>query len=296
MRGKRAKKYRKLMHQYEINFNFRPPYQVLLDSDFLTDTANKKIDVLPRLQTVLGAEIKPMISTCCMRHLYTASPKNESLIEHAKTFERRRCGHHELETPLSSTECLLSCVDPKDNQTNKNRYVICTQDPRLRAKMREIPGTPIVYISQSVVILEPMNHASEGVREKLEREKFRLGLKGRRGAGQEVGEKRKREGDDEGRQERWEGGEGGDARPQKKRAKGPKGPNPLSVKKSKKKTDAGPTERTERRQKEDGAPHDGAADAAAGDEGAEAAKRKRRRKHKPKGDGGAAGDEEGDAP
>lgn len=29
MRAKRSKKYRKLMHQYELTFNFREPYQVL---------------------------------------------------------------------------------------------------------------------------------------------------------------------------------------------------------------------------------------------------------------------------
>lgn len=29
MRAKRSKKYRKLMHQYELTFGFREPYQVL---------------------------------------------------------------------------------------------------------------------------------------------------------------------------------------------------------------------------------------------------------------------------
>jgi U3 small nucleolar RNA-associated protein 23 len=34
MRAKRSKKYRKLMHQYELNFGFREPYQVLGTSLF----------------------------------------------------------------------------------------------------------------------------------------------------------------------------------------------------------------------------------------------------------------------
>lgn len=29
MRAKRSKRYRKLMHQYELTFGFREPYQVL---------------------------------------------------------------------------------------------------------------------------------------------------------------------------------------------------------------------------------------------------------------------------
>lgn len=36
MRAKRSKKYRKLMHQYEMTFGFREPYQVLgMADDFL---------------------------------------------------------------------------------------------------------------------------------------------------------------------------------------------------------------------------------------------------------------------
>lgn len=38
MRAKRSKKYRKLMHQYELAFNFREPYQVLGMSQFIATT------------------------------------------------------------------------------------------------------------------------------------------------------------------------------------------------------------------------------------------------------------------
>lgn len=39
MRAKRSKKYRKLMHQYEMTFGFHEPYQVLgtLRASFLTE-------------------------------------------------------------------------------------------------------------------------------------------------------------------------------------------------------------------------------------------------------------------
>lgn len=61
MRGKRAKKYKKVMRQYELGFNFREPYQVLVDSQLLQDTS--KIDVVGRLKGVLGGEVK-MVCPC----------------------------------------------------------------------------------------------------------------------------------------------------------------------------------------------------------------------------------------
>jgi len=185
-----------------------------------------------------------------MRHLYDAEPKDETLIEHAKGFERVRCGHHELEKPLSTFDCLKSVVDPKSSRTNKYHYIIASQDDNLRYFMRSIPGVPLIYIKRSVMIMEPMASATNNVREKEERLKFSAGLTGRRNPSGGVKRLREDDGKDEGvvdqgvaRSETRADGSGGqaqttddvaggDAAPsKKKRKKGPSGPNPLSVQK-----------------------------------------------------------------
>lgn len=112
-------------------------------------------------------------------------------------------------------------MDPKGSGTNRNRYVVASQDGEVRESMRGKVGVPIVYVNRSVMILEPMARASERVREREERGKIRAGTK--RGGDQ----KRKR--DDDGEEAEAEVQE-----PRKKKVKGPKGPNPLSVKKAKK--------------------------------------------------------------
>lgn len=73
------------------------------------------------------------------------------VIEKAKEFERRRCGHRpeEYPEPLGTLECLGSCV----GKTNKHRYVVASQDPEVRTNMRAIPGVPLIYISRSVMIV-----------------------------------------------------------------------------------------------------------------------------------------------
>ena len=134
---------------------------------------------------------------------------------------------------MSALECIMSCVDPKGRGTNKNKYVVATQELEIRQKLRAIPGVPLVYINRSVMILEPMASTSVKVKEGEEKAKIRAGLKTRRGATLAgAGEKRKRD-DEEGEESaQTEGG----AEPVKKKvkAKGPKGPNPLAVKKAKK--------------------------------------------------------------
>lgn len=234
--------------------------------------------VLTRCRTV--------ITQCSMRHLYAAAsePGVSYLIDKAKTFERRRCGHlpEEYPEPLSAKECLSAVVDPKSTKHNKHRYCVASQDIEVRKAMRGVLGVPLVYINRSVMIMEPMAEASVETRERGEKSKFRDGLK--RGSGS-AGMKRKRGEDDE--DDKPNAGE--EAQKKKKKFGAPKGPNPLAVKKSKKKvTDEGAKvsgKDGDVQKKLDGAATDAPADGSSNADG----KKKRRRKHKSAGAG--AGDE-----
>ncbi|KAF2146874.1 uncharacterized protein K452DRAFT_219118 [Aplosporella prunicola CBS 121167] len=302
MRGKRAKQYRKLMHQYGLTFGFREPYQVLVDAQMVQDAERFKMDLAGGLERTLQGKIKPMITHCSMRHLYEA--KDQTVIAHAKSFERRRCNHHELEKPLSTLECIQSVVDPKGANTNKHRYCVATQDPKVRAFLRKIPGVPLVYINRSVMIMEPMGGATEDVRDRAEKDKFRAGIKGTRRTAAELSAKRKRDEDgddsDVSMEDATAGAEAeGNAalQPKKKQKKGPKGPNPLSVKKPKDK----PTGKAA--QKPNKAPEkpkkaieeSETKEPSATDTAEEPAKRKRKRKNKPKTDGESAEAAQADA-
>lgn len=181
-----------------------------------------------------------MITQCSIRHLYTLKstnislPAKESLIATAKTMERRRCNHHELDEPLSTLECLSSIIDPKGSKTNKNRYVVASQEEGVRRYCRGVKGVPLLYVKRSVMIMEPMSKETAGVRARAEKEKFRQGLRGRvAGLG-----KRKRDKEDSEDEARARGDQSAvmndEAKTaQRRRTRGVKGPNPLSVKKPK---------------------------------------------------------------
>jgi U3 small nucleolar RNA-associated protein 23 len=223
-----------------------------------------------------------VITQCSMRHLYAASsePGISYLIDKAKTYERRRCGHRpeDYPEPLSEEDCLASVVDPKSNKSNKNCYVVASQEIEVRKHMRGIMGVPLVYIARSVMIMEPMAEATSDNRDREEKIKFRAGLK--RGSGSL---KRKREdGDDgDGEEKQIVGADGDSTRRKKKRGgKGPKEPNPLAVKKPKKTRSAEDGE-SKKTGEADGSNLDPAEPLESG------GKRKRRRKPKSSTDGTA---------
>lgn len=219
-------------------------YQVLIDADMIKDSQKLPNKLLGALEQTLQGKVKPMITQCSIRHLYTSDASNAATktawIETAKSFERRRCNHHELPEPLTTIECLSEVVDPKSSGTNKHRYVVASQDQEVRAKMRTIAGVPLIYINRSVMIMEPMAAKTEEIREQGERDKVRAGLKGRRGNVDLAGSKRKRDEEEDGAEDAGETAPDeavqvqGEPASKAKKRKGPKGPNPLAVKKPKK--------------------------------------------------------------
>lgn len=251
-----------------------------------------------------------------MRHLYAASsePGVSYLIDKAKTYERRRCGHlpADYPEPLSTETCLTTVVDPKGSKTNKHRYVVASQDVETRKAMRGILGVPLVYINRSVMIMEPMAGATAENREREERKKFRDGLK--RGSGSLKRKREEEEGEGgagkasekRGAQEQGQGQErsGDDPKKKKRNVRGVKGPNPLSVKKATKTKTVTKPEATKSGesavQKERKIATSASGDTAA-DEGVEATtsepttKRRRRRKHKPEAEAAGAGTGTGEA-
>lgn len=241
MKQKRAKAYRKQMSYYHLNFKFREPYQLLIDEEIILDAIRTRYDLIEGFKRTVQGEIKPMITQCTMEALYRA--KDQDAIDLARTFERRRCNHlpirkhqnhendhesdnknenendsknnkkenvksKEEEGPKSAFDCINSVVNI--NGKNKHRYIVATQKVGLRQIFRKIPAVPLIYMSRSVMILEPMSRNTEVERNRIESSKLTNGLNG-------LNDEQQDEEENEG----------------KKRKRSLKEPNPLSIKKKK---------------------------------------------------------------
>lgn len=234
----------------------------------------------------------------------------KALIDSVKeNFERRRCGHHPDETDaLSTLECLSSFV-VDSGKGSRNRYVVASQDAEVRRHMRGVKGVPLIYISRSVMIMEPMASGSAEVVSKEERAKFRSEIKPLASAGA----KRKRGGEDDSSKDGSGDGEDDDGdddddqstaagerrkapssrspavgvpdRKKRKKVYGPKGPNPLAAKKKKPKPTAMGDSGAKKAARGD---RDGAATATTGPSDQQGKKKRKRKSKKPavSGDGG----------
>ncbi|KAF9056347.1 Fcf1-domain-containing protein [Panaeolus papilionaceus] len=201
MRQKRAKAYRKLMQLYCMSFGFREPYQTLVDSEMCKLAVSQKFELVKQLGIVLQAEVKPMITQCCIHELYLQGREQQAAVDLAKTFERRRCNHREA---IAGDECLTSVIGDK----NKHRYVVASQSQPLRAHLRSIPAVPLVHMNRAVMVLEPPSDIT--LRAKMLNEEQKL-----HATGSDIAL----------------AGPSQQAESPMKKKKGPKAPNPLSVKK-----------------------------------------------------------------
>ncbi|ODV93494.1 hypothetical protein PACTADRAFT_46912 [Pachysolen tannophilus NRRL Y-2460] len=178
MRQKRAKAYRKQINVYVHTFKFRAPFQTIVDAELVLHCDKTSFDLQKGLDRTIQAEVKPMITQCCMQELYKS--RNQRAIDYAKSFERRRCNHPPSD-PLSSTECIKSIVDIKGE--NKHRYIVATQLDELRRYLRKIPGVPLVYMNRSVMVMEPLSQASLKIEKIVEKRKLTKGLNDAKYAG-----------------------------------------------------------------------------------------------------------------
>ncbi|KAH8113973.1 PIN domain-like protein [Phellopilus nigrolimitatus] len=264
MRQKRAKAYRKLMHVYCMSFGFRQPYQVLcecftgimlfgmigmtelfekllvllywvvsgtstltltssrnhgrtVDSEMCQEAVASKIDLTKQLTNVLQGDVKPMITQCSIHSLYLSGRSAQPAVDLAKMFERRRCNHREAKP---EEDCVRDVV----GASNTHRYVLAAQSPSLRQHVRQVPGTPIVHVKRSVMVLEPASEASEKAKSAMEEGHMRPTQAESSAIASSLAPQKK-------------DGTVDVVGPPKKKPKGPKGPNPLSVKKKKAKDD-----------------------------------------------------------
>lgn len=218
MRQKRAKAYKKQMGVYVHTFKFREPFQTIVDDELILTCIKSSFNLTKGLDRTIQSESKPMITQCCMQALYATN--NQAAIDLGKSFERRRCNHPPRD-PKPPSECIASITNIEGQ--NKHRYVVASQSVELRKQLRQVPGVPLIFMNRSVMVMEPLSHASSKFAEEVELRKLTGGLNNALTAGY-INK------DDEPENE-------GEDQPRKKR-KGPKGPNPLSIKKKKSDTPA----------------------------------------------------------
>lgn len=137
----RTKKFRKFLLWYRINFNVVPPFTVLLHPSFVIWAKQKNVD-LPRLvPKLLGGESVLMVTTCSVKQLG----------KDAGEFPVHDCKHEELDEGCVHS---IAAVSP-------GKFIVACQDEETRRGIAKIPGIPLIYLSNNVLMLEPPSQANQ---------------------------------------------------------------------------------------------------------------------------------------
>ena len=128
-----------------------PPYQVLVDTNFINFSIKNKLDVYRSMMDCLVAKCTPCITDCVMAELEKLGSKYRLALRLAKDprFERLPCSHK----GTYADDCLL-------NRCQQHRcYIVATCDRDLKRKIRKVPGVPIMYINSHKYSIERMPEA-----------------------------------------------------------------------------------------------------------------------------------------
>ena len=174
MRVLRNKGHRKTLNYFGVVFGLRTPYRVLIDGNFLAVASRLQIEwlrLLPKLLQVPPHNCYLHITECALAELESLGDSQKLARDEAQKIAVLKCRRnhgHSLKTEPS--DCILQLVGKK----NEGKWIVVTQDAELRAKLRQIPGTPIILVSSNVLVLETPSFATKAAALQDERGKGEL--------------------------------------------------------------------------------------------------------------------------
>ncbi|KAK9463797.1 Fcf1-domain-containing protein [Lipomyces oligophaga] len=131
---------------FQFNQSLSPPYQVLIDTNFLNFSIQKKVDLFRGLMDALYAKCIPIITDCVMAELEKLGPRYRIALRIAKDeqVERISCSHK----GTYADDCLVQRV------MQHKCYIVATNDADLKRRIRKIPGVPLLSVGSHSYVVE----------------------------------------------------------------------------------------------------------------------------------------------
>ncbi|CAI5487813.1 unnamed protein product, partial [Closterium sp. Naga37s-1] len=139
---------------FKHNTALGPPYQVLVDTNFINFSISNKLDLEKAMMDCLYAKCTPCITDCVLAELEKLGQMYRVALRIAKSpsFLRLPCSH----AGTYADDCLVQRV------TQHKCYIVATCDRDLKRRIRKVPGVPIMYITQRKYSIERMPEATIG--------------------------------------------------------------------------------------------------------------------------------------
>jgi len=124
-----------------------------VDTNFLSHTVQKKLDLLPTMMSCLYATCKPMITSCVMAELEKLGQKYRIALRIARDprWERLQCDHK----GTYADDCIV------DRCIKQRIYIVATNDKDLKRRLRKVPGVPIMGVARGKYVIERLPEAPD---------------------------------------------------------------------------------------------------------------------------------------
>ncbi|RDW67647.1 hypothetical protein BP5796_07560 [Coleophoma crateriformis] len=138
---------------FQYNTALVPPYSVLVDTNFLSHTVQRKLEMLQSMMDCLYAKCIPIITSCVMAELEKLGPKYRIALRIARDerWQRVQCDHK----GVYADDCLV------DRCMKHKIYIVATNDRDLKRRIRKIPGVPIMSVARGKYVIERLPDAPE---------------------------------------------------------------------------------------------------------------------------------------
>ena len=142
---------------FRYNASLGPPYQILIDTNFINFALQNKLDLFKGLMDCLLAKATPLVTDCVLGELEKLGTKYRVALRLAKDerMGRLSCSH----PGTYADDCLVRRV------TQHKCYIVATCDRDLKRRIRKVPGVPIMYITRHQFSIERFADVNAAPRE-----------------------------------------------------------------------------------------------------------------------------------
>ena len=182
MKVSRTKFIRKYLRFFRIVFGIEPPFNVILDGNFIYHALKYSVNVVDRFQkTLQGAQVKFYILRSALDELNALGEKGgaalvlanaycetieddfiDTKVSRANTSKKGSGGSSSGDSEGSKANSCLAHFKFLNDSAKKgdHRYFLATQDHQLRKSAAKVPGVPILYLNKVSLVLEAPSEAS----------------------------------------------------------------------------------------------------------------------------------------
>ncbi|CEL92598.1 unnamed protein product [Vitrella brassicaformis CCMP3155] len=140
---------------FNYNTALGPPYQVLVDTNFINFSIQHKMDIIKGMVDCLYGKCIPCVTDCVIGELEKMGHRYRLALRLAKDvrFKRLTCTHK----GTYADDCIVQrCTEHKC-------YIVATNDRDLKRRIRKIPGVPLMYVTNHKYAIERMPDAITAV-------------------------------------------------------------------------------------------------------------------------------------